>query len=302
MISLAILNLCNSSSDESSSVDAFLDKGLELKTCLRRMIIVDEKDITALPVGTSVKVYRGYDALDYAIKVMSGLESPVLGETEIFGQFKKQVLPQLNEARNKKFNKPIQFIISMVKQIRSKHFVGQGAQTYGGLVRKILKSEDNVLFIGAGSFAESIYPWVKPHKNIFFSVRTPEKYGEHDVFKDDVFFDINKSLPNQQPISLIVCAPISAELIANHLKDTNVTTIIDLRDSSDSDPLVIKSAQIYTLGEVFKKISDNLDRKIEIKRNVELDIKDRLNKKLEKSRPISWDETCISNLVQDKVI
>lgn len=295
MISLVILNLCNSSSDDSTGVEPFLEKGLELKTCLRRMIIVDQRDFNLLNVGSSVKVYRGYDALNYAIKVMSGLESPVLGETEIFGQFKKQVLPQLNKAHNKKFNKPIQFIISMVKQIRSKHFVGQGAQTYGGLVRKILKSEDNVLFIGAGSFAESIFPWVKPHKNIFFSVRTPEKYGDHEVFKDDVFFDINKALTTQNPISLIVCAPISAELIANHLKGTSVTTIIDLRDSSDSDPLVIESAQIYTLGEVFKKISDNLDKKIEIKRNVELDIKDRLNKKLEKSRPISWDETCTLN-------
>ena len=63
---------------------------------------------------------------------MSGLESPVLGETEIFGQFKTQVLPQLDEDKNTKFKEPIQFILSMVKQIRSKHFVGQGAQTYGG--------------------------------------------------------------------------------------------------------------------------------------------------------------------------
>jgi len=296
MLSLVVLNLCNSSSCDSSKevFDRLSSSSLTLKTCLRQMIIMDEADFDESFSG-DFQAYKGYDALDYAVKVMSGLESPVLGETEIFGQFKKQILPQLEDQKNKKFRQPVQFILAMVKRIRTKHFVGQGAQTYGGLVRKILKSEDNALFIGAGSFAESIYPWVKPHKNIFFSVRDPKKYKEHDTFKEDIFFSLSERLPLTESISVIVCAPMKASDIEKHLESSSVTTIVDLRENSDSDPIKTQAVDVYTLGEVFKEISKNLDRKREIKEYVELDIKEHLNKKLEKIRPIGWDESCTSN-------
>lgn len=299
MLSLAVINLCKSSSCERSNslFESLENTGLVLKTCLRSMLIVDEAKLPEFGdvMDSHLKVYKGYDALDYTIKVMSGLESPVLGETEILGQFKKQILPQLESAENKKFRQPVQFILAMVKRIRTKHFVGQGAQTYGGLVRKILKSEDNVLFIGAGSFSESIYPWVKPHKNIFFSVRDPKKYESSEVFNEDVFFSLKERMPLTEAFSVIVCAPISSKDLKEHLSGAGVKTVVDLRENSDSDPLGINATEVFTLGEVFKKISDNLNRKREIKESVELEIKDSLNKKLDKLRPIGSDKSCTSN-------
>ena len=297
MLSLAVINLSKSSSGKSSKalLDAIAKKGLLLKTCLRTMVFVEESDLGDFSFEKDLQVYKGYEALNYAIKVMSGLESPVLGETEIFGQFKNQIIPQLDDSKNQKFKQPIQFVLSMVKQIRSKHFVGQGAQTYGGLVRKLLKSEDNVLFIGAGSFAESIYPWVKPHKQIFFSVRNINKYSSHETFKEDVFFSIKDKLPLTEPVSVVVCAPISSKDLEEHLRGANVKTIVDLRENSDSDPIQIESSVSYTLGEVFTQISDNLNRKAEIKRSVEIEIEDRLNSQLVKHRPFGWDDLCTSH-------
>ena len=297
MLSLAVINLSKSSSGNSPKalLETIAKKGLMLKTCLRTMVFVEESDLGNVSLEKDLHVYTGYEALNYAIKVMSGLESPVLGETEIFGQFKNQVMPQLDDSKNQKFKEAIQFVLSMVKQIRSKHFVGQGAQTYGGLVRKLLKSEDNVLFIGAGSFAESIYPWVKPHKNIFFSVRNTDKYKAHETFKEDVFFSLKKKMPLTEPISVVVCAPVSSKDLEEHLRGTSVKTIVDLRENSDSDPIKIDSSVSYTLGEVFVQISDNLNRKAEIKRSVEQEIEDRLKSKLVKHRPFGWDDLCTSH-------
>jgi glutamyl-tRNA reductase len=299
MFSLAVINLSKSSSANESLalMESFSKKGLILKTCLRTMLFIEESDVEkSIRKDSNLKVHTGYDALNYAIKVMSGLESPVLGETEIFGQFKNQILPQLDEEKNSKFKEPVQFILSMVKQIRSKHFVGQGAQTYGGLVRKLLKSEgSNVLFIGAGSFSESIYPWLKPHKKIFFSVRKTEKYKAHEMFSEEMFFSLKDKLPITEPISVVICAPISSKDLEMHLKGVNVQTVVDLRESSKTDPVKLNSNFSYTLDEVFSQISENLNRKAEIKRSVEQEIEERLNKQLVKHRPFGWDDLCTSH-------
>lgn len=279
------------------------DLGLSLNTCLRNMCILKESDYIQHIYkikASSFEVYKGYEALNYAIHVLSGLESPVLGETEVLGQFRDQVLPQL---QNKPiFQEPVQFILKMVKNIRTKHFVGQGAQTYGGLVRKLLKSEDEVVFIGAGSFAESIYPWLKPHKDIFFSVRNSEKYSSNSIFKDSVFFDLNSDLESQKKalsklnphksVSLVICAPLSAAQIREHVGNQKIETVIDLRETSKSDPLFMTDpmTKVFILEEVFTEISKALENKSKIRDSVSKEIKDSINAQLTKHRPFGWDD------------
>ena len=83
-------------------------------------------------------------------------------------------------------------------------------------------------------------------------------------------------MPLTDPISVVVCAPISSKDLETHLQCTSVKTIVDLRKNSATDPIKLGSMESYTLNEIFMQISENLNRKAEIKRSVEQEIEDRL--------------------------
>ena len=81
---------------------SYLDQGLYLETCLRKTVLFSEVHFEGLlledpKLAEGFDVHTGFEAVEYLVKVLSGLESPVVGETEVLGQFKKQILPQLSE-------------------------------------------------------------------------------------------------------------------------------------------------------------------------------------------------------------
>ena len=60
------------------------------ETCLRKIYFFDEDaEIRTELLEKKIKFYQGSEALQRLLEVLCGLHSRVLGETEIFGQFKK---------------------------------------------------------------------------------------------------------------------------------------------------------------------------------------------------------------------
>ena len=103
------------------------------------------------------------DAFIHMCKVASGIDSQVLGEQEIFGQFKKAIKvakdlmilkPSLNYFCNKAFE--------IVKRVRTNTGIGLNSLSVSGLSLKLVKKifekpqSQNILIIGAGSMAHSI--------------------------------------------------------------------------------------------------------------------------------------------------
>ena len=103
------------------------------------------------------------DAFIHMCKVASGIDSQVLGEQEIFGQFKKAIKvakdlmilkPNLNYFCNKAFE--------IVKRVRTNTGIGLNSLSVSGLSLKLVKKifekpqSQNILIIGAGSLAHSI--------------------------------------------------------------------------------------------------------------------------------------------------
>ena len=103
------------------------------------------------------------DAFIHMCKVASGIDSQVLGEQEIFGQFKKAIKvakdlmilkPSLNYFCNKAFE--------IVKRVRTNTGIGLNSLSVSGLSLKLVKKIfekpqlQNILIIGAGSLAHSI--------------------------------------------------------------------------------------------------------------------------------------------------
>jgi glutamyl-tRNA reductase len=114
------------------------------------------------PIHAEIYFYSDRDCLEHLFKVACGLDSMVVGETEILGQLKKayqtalqhkQTGPHLNKAFQKAFN--------VAKQIRTETNIQRGSVSVGSvaveLAQKIFSSLDQhqVMIIGAGETSET---------------------------------------------------------------------------------------------------------------------------------------------------
>lgn len=288
MFSIVVLNK-DKSKNSQADVLAGGEGLLHLQTCLRSMYIITGMEYEELKQKNPQNIleyskYESFKALEYLVQVVSGLKSPVVGETEVFGQFKKQILPQLDH--KKELQEPLQFAMNIAKFIRTKHLVGGGSQTYGSMVRRLLKGENNILFIGSGVLAESIYPWVKGSKNIIFSVRNPNKVK----IKNEKVLSLNEKFNCDFPINVVVCAPVSSDFLGEYLKDVNVNHVIDLREESKEDPL--NYSKLYDLQTVFKEIKETNQSQKDLVKTINSEIETQISQKLVKFRPYGWDDLC----------
>src|SRR5262249_3667601 len=144
--------------------------GLDWQTCLRRILILNSKDnrelVEAVETGTlvppTVEVFHGQDAYRFLLEVVCGLNSPIVGETAVMGQFKEFLLhakfpstPWGSFLRDLSSNLMID-----AKRIRHTHLQGLGSQSYGSLVRQNVKGLPAVAVLGAGKVAREILPWL----------------------------------------------------------------------------------------------------------------------------------------------
>ncbi len=105
----------------------------------------------------------GHDALVHMCKVASGIDSQVLGEQEIFGQFKKAVkTAQGLEIINAKLLNLSNKVIEIAKKARTRTNIGLNSLSVSGLALKLVRNifekpqNQNVLVVGAGSLATSL--------------------------------------------------------------------------------------------------------------------------------------------------
>ncbi len=108
-------------------------------------------------------LYEDLDAARHLFRVAAGLDSMVLGETEITGQVKKAYeLARSSELTGGILNRVFQKAFQVAKEIRTRTLIGRGAASIGGvaveLAGKIFPnglSSQSVLIIGAGQMGEA---------------------------------------------------------------------------------------------------------------------------------------------------
>ena len=104
-----------------------------------------------------------HDALVHMCKVASGIDSQVLGEQEILGQF-KTALKNAKEYNiiGKKLSYFADKVIEIAKKARTETNIGLNSLSVSGLALKLIKNifeapeNQNVLVIGAGFFSKSV--------------------------------------------------------------------------------------------------------------------------------------------------
>lgn len=150
-----------------TSVEPALTEAFAFDSCQRKLWILHDDFLDArqsLPEG--VDSFSGEAAYLFLMRVTTGLESEVLGETDVFGQFKDAWRKSGGEKGELHFW--MQRLFEDTKEVRTQHLQNIGGSSYGGLVRKLIREKYSevtgpLLLIGAGQIAQSVSPQFLPH-------------------------------------------------------------------------------------------------------------------------------------------
>ena len=249
------------------------------------------QDLNVLPIQLSdYEVYREEEAYQFLLEVVCGLHSPLLGETEVLGQFREFI-----KAHNEDFPQNLREILLQIakdaKKIRYNHLQNLGCHSYGSLIRKKLTRDSmKIQFIGAGQIVEEILPWLKKqnHKIDVFT-RSPKKH-EGLAKEYGVSLKSLESLNRESYDIVIVAVPLSSVELNPIIEKASAEMVFDLRGESSEDK--ISHSKFYTLRELFADIQSFQDRAVALKKTAVNEIQSLAQQKLmsEKPRPFGWDD------------
>lgn len=147
-----------------------------LETCLREVIVFPRRP-NSIPAGWHVR--SGDSGYEFLLRLAGGLESAILGETEILGQIKaawrgfQSSQPLACRALQSTFHA----LFEDSKELRTLFFRGIGSVSYGSLARRLtgdLALTRPTLVIGAGKLARSILPYFQDRPTLVWN-RTPDR-------------------------------------------------------------------------------------------------------------------------------
>lgn len=273
------------------------------KTCLRQILFCTEMELNMYSdhIESDDVILRGEHALSLLLEILCGLHSPIVGETEVFGQFKAFIdsRKQLGDTLFGDHQKWMNFILAEVKRTRSEHLVGIGSQSYGSLLRRYAKDYDSVTFCGSGQLAQEILPWLAHKKSMQMICRDPAKLQSIAAKYN------NLSLSNYNTAyihgeAMVIAAPLTDARILELMskQETRPVAIYDLRGEENSlSSLVAEkfpNVEVMGLHQFFSEIE-------EIKKDTATKISALKEILLEKAlaftqrtelRPLGWDDIC----------
>jgi glutamyl-tRNA reductase len=223
-------------------------------------------------------VHEGPAALQHLFSVASGLESMVLGETEITGQV-KDAYERAQAARltGPILNRVFQKTFSTVKEVRTKTAIGRGATSVGSvaveLAEKIFRNDlatQSVMIIGAGQMGETCVRHLakKGAKSILVSNRSFERaqtlageFGGRAVRFDDC-------LQAMEQVDIVVSSTGCPETILHReqiekllaVRRNRPLFLIDIAVPRDIDPDVhhLENVYLYNIDDLEAIVRENV--------------------------------------------
>jgi len=299
---LVILNLRH---EARAKMPAVLN-GLEWQTCLRRIQFLNRFENSAVidaaetSVSGSVEIYRGREAYGFLLEVICGLNSPLLGETAVMGQFREF----LSHARfpNTPWGWFLRQFTSNVlvdaKRVRHDQLQGIGSQSYGSLVRQHLKGMPTVAVLGAGKLAREILPWLigKTTARLFYRNWQHAK----DLLNENpelqlVQYSTDDAGWTQNETGLLIAAPLQAGEVESWVRSQSTTfsKVLDLRGAASTDPITL-TIPVIKLSELFEALRterQGLEGRAEAARG---QIKQLVQRQSHQAqfRPFGWEDLC----------
>lgn len=265
------------------------------QTCMRQIAFLGPYEpIRSWQPGD--EIYRGVEAYQFLLEVITGLRSSLKGETEIFGQFKIFIEAWESASQEgSQFNPEfLNQLLLDAKKIRTEALSHLGSQSYGSLARKWLAGMNEIHLVGAGQLTQEILPWI---------VKTKVKVSVHARDVDRARAQLKDFAQRVEfyhflahPVSsggLILCAPVRADEIQKWMSDTRNYRVLDLRGESEVDPLHL-NGPVLSLKQAIQQMESNkklIERKVQLAQTM---IRECAKNWLEKQkiRPFGWDDLC----------
>ncbi len=262
-----------------------------LKTCLRTILITENEQIPS--VLKDFEVFSDERAYGFLLEVVCGMHSPMVGETEIFGQF-KTFLNQNRAEFSSGLNQVMDNLLTEAKKIRFEYLQNLGCTSYGSLLRKNIGDKDTpIAILGAGSLTADLLPWLLKRKTkpeVF--TRTPENYPDFETQWSGLTLSSLSDFSSHPPMQglLIIAAGIETSVVNDLLKNHKFSGIFDLRGESSSDP--IDGYHVVKLNDLFTDLQKNRQQVLEVKEKVTrvIDRNVQKFKLIEKQRPFGWED------------
>lgn len=219
------------------------------QTCVREIAFVDSE--SSLPAGALVLC--GESAYAHLLGVICGLDSPMVGETEVLHQFKifTAGLPAERHAWREIGHR----LIADARQVRSRHLLGLGSRSYGSAVRRLVGDAPHVAVAGTGMLSGEVVPFViRPDRQV--DVWGRRAHADHVDARAAYRCLEAPNAPIDAVVAMVIAAPLSSAQIARLARAyRDVSVVIDLRAEGVTDPPPA-IAPIVTLADVFAGVQE----------------------------------------------
>jgi glutamyl-tRNA reductase len=223
--------------------------GPVFRTCRREIAFVDR----AAVAPADAERLTGEAAYTHLLQVICGLDSPMLGETEVMHQFRVFVdaLPPEHHGLQSLGRR----LLADARTVRAQHLGGLGSRSYGSAVRRHVRECDRVAVIGTGMLCRDVLPFVADDR------RLVDVFGRKPAFDSalaSVSYHPLDRLPAARSLdgraALVVAAPVKASVIAQvGANYESLACVIDLRGEADAEPAP-PIAPIVTLADIFSEM------------------------------------------------
>lgn len=242
--------------------DQALQGAVVWKTCLREVAFIGRDGFRADLLRSGDTVLDDADAYRVVLEVVCGLRSPLVGETEVMGQFRAFVaqVEQLDDQWStlKAF---CRHLLPNAKAIRTRHLTGMGTRSYGVLAARHLRHFECVAILGAGHLTQQLVPALASH-TVAIYCRRPASVADlrarhHDLVILDLAGD-GIDWRSGRKLALAVAAPMSAHEIqswmARHGQDIGL--VLDFRAESERDALMLPGTDVIPLARMLEQLDD----------------------------------------------
>ena len=230
-----------------------------------------------LDVSAHVYVHKGEEAIRHLFSVASGLDSMVLGETEISGQVKTAYQrAQETGLTGRVMNSLFQKALQTAKEVRTRTQIGRGATSVGSaavqLADKIFDAklgEKTVMIIGAGKMGEACVRHLakKGARSVIVSNRSLERAEELAREFDGRAVRLDECKQALVEADIVVSSTGSPETIlsrsdvekAMQKRRNRPLFLIDIAVPRDIDPAVheVENVFLYNIDALQEIVGEN---------------------------------------------
>lgn len=228
---------------------------------LRRHVL-ERSGTTALPPDEALYLYAEPHSIEHLFRVASGLDSMVLGETEILGQLKKAYeLARQHGHTGPRLNKAFQRAFNVAKQIRSETNIQRGGISVASvsveLAEKIFETVEGreVVVIGAGDTGEKVARALisRGVRQVLISNRSPEKAEALAAALGERARPIGDWMEAAQQADVLISSTSSPGFVLDaaqagklmHARHRRPLLLIDLAVPRDIDPAIVDLSDVY---------------------------------------------------------